>query len=107
MTVPHPNFIAQYPRSAGPAAHGGLNLAPVSTKPTKAPANQLPVEHAGFSADDVQTALGNTRFNNLMAAIVTAGYSGAVFSCGHKTVGGVEVHCIYASDLEHFLALGG
>jgi hypothetical protein len=42
-------------------------------------------------------------------ALIAAGkpYSGAVFSCGHRVKNGVEVHCIYAADLELFLVNGG
>lgn len=107
MTVAHPNFVAHFPKSAGPAGKGGLGLSPVSTRPANAPPTQPPVELPGFDNDAVKAALGTTRYNNLVAAIVTAGYSGAVFSCGHRTVNGVEVHCFYASDVEKFLAGGG
>jgi hypothetical protein len=84
---PHPNFSATFPRSVA------LGLRPVSTGPG--------VAHPGFDQDDVQVKLGNTRFNNLMATV------SSVFSCGHRTEGGVELHAIYASDLEAFLRNGG
>lgn len=103
----HPNFVAQFPKSAGPAGKGGLALSPVSVRPGSAPPTQPAVELPGFDNDQVLAALGQARYNNLVTAIKTAGYSGAVFSCGHRTVNGVEVHCFYASDVEKFLAAGG
>lgn len=98
---PHPNFLSQFPKSARPVAKGGLALQPVVTGDS---------QHSGFDENEVKAALGAARFNNLMALIAAGknGYSGAVFSCGHaKDAKGVEVHCIYASDLELFLANGG
>ena len=95
-----PAFKAMYKQSAALT---------VATQPIL-PASTAPgVEHPGFDDDDVKTALGITRYNALMAAIVSGapGYSGSVFSCGHRVKNGVEVHCIYASDLELFLKNGG
>jgi hypothetical protein len=97
----HPNFVSQFPKSAAPVAKGGLALVPATVGD---------VQHQGFDENDVKAVLGNTRFNNLMTAIIGGKpYSGAVFCCGHakdpKT--GVEHRCIYASDLELFLANGG
>jgi len=97
----HHNFIGAFPKSAGKVANGGLALLPATVGD---------VQHPGFDENDVKVALGTTRFNNLMALIVAGKpYSGSVFTCGHakdaKT--GVEMHCIYASDLELFLKNGG
>jgi hypothetical protein len=98
----HPNFKAKYPKSCNPAASGGLALAPVITATARVGRDVLPmVEHGGFDSDDVLAALGQSRFNNLMAGVKS------VFSCGHRLKNGVEVHCVYAADLESFLNNGG
>lgn len=96
----HPNFVGQFPKSAQPVAKGGLALIPATIGDT---------QQSGFDENDVKAALGVTRFNNLMTSIAGGKpFSGAVFSCGHaKDKNGVEVHCIYASDLELFLKNGG
>lgn len=56
----------------------------------------------GFDQDDVRKMLGQARFNKLMAKVKS------VFSCGHRVDDtGVEIHCLYAQDVESFLAAGG
>lgn len=101
----HPNFKATYQRA------DALGLIPVSTFPG--------VEHAGFDIDEVEKALGPERFQAFMAGTDYSSGVGQrpgpiqVFSCGHRnwptdhTVPsrrGCEVHCVYAADLEQFLA---
>lgn len=99
MKETHPNFISTYPLTAGKVNAGGLALPPVSVGDA-----QLP----GYDVDVVKAKLGAARFNALLAAIAGKPYSGTLFSCGHrKDVNNVEVHCIYASDLELFLKNGG
>lgn len=71
--------------------------------------NEMP----GFDDEEVLRALGQTRYNALMAYVATAS---GVFVCGHRNYGkspatgkpaGTEVHCIFAKDLEMFLGAGG
>jgi len=112
---PHPGFAGRYPLSVA------LNLLPVSTFPG--------VEHEGFDIDEVSAALGATRFQKFLSAkIYNAGVPAGraagelqVFSCGHRKwphqglppqhpeayKQNAEVHCVYAQDLEQFLAQGG
>lgn len=93
-----PQAKAMYPRCAA------LNIqfvqAPGST------GSELP----GFDDEVVLTAIGQVRYGNLMAKVKN------VFVCAHRSYGrtpttgkpsGTEVHCIYAKDLESFLAAGG
>ena len=104
---PHPNFKAMYARAAA------LGLKPVQTASD--------VQHAGFDIDEVQKALGAARFAKLIegksytSGVPVGRAPGAiqVFSCGHRSWPGdhaephkqnAEVHCIYAQDLEQFLA---
>lgn len=93
-----PQAKSMYPRCAT------LNLQFVQAP--GASANELP----GFDDEMVLKALGQTRYNNLMATVKN------VFVCAHRSYGkapttgkptGTEVHCIYAKDLEAFLAAGG
>jgi hypothetical protein len=94
----HPNFAAMYPLSTH------LGLVPVSTGKE--------VEHAGFDIDEVEKALRPERFQKFAATLKR------VFSCGHRNwpadhrpdehpeayKNNCEVHCVYAEDLEDFLA---
>jgi hypothetical protein len=89
----HPNFAAMYPLSTH------LGLVPVSTAKD--------VEHAGFDIDEVEKALRPERFRKFSATLKQ------VFSCGHRSwpadhpeesKRNCEVHCVYAEDLEDFLA---
>lgn len=81
-------FKAMYPRSVA------LGLSPAS--------NGDGIQFGGFDQEEVEKALGEDRFQKLMAGVKH------VFSCGHR-VGddGAEIHCIYAHDLESFLQAGG
>lgn len=89
-------FARQFPRCAAlpivPVSPDGKNFAD------------------GYDADDVQGLLGTTRYNKLIAQYVKH-----VFCCAHRLwpknhaeiqKRGAEVHCIYAADLEKFLAEG-
>lgn len=100
----HPHFKAMYPLSTA------LGLEPVETGPKQRIGNELhsTQSHPGFDADEVEKAIGAERFKKLMTGIKE------VFCCnhrhypeGHPTMpAGYEVHCIYAWDLENFLAEG-
>lgn len=58
--------------------------------------------HPLFDTDDLKTALGSTRFNNLKATIKTD------YVCGHRLdKNNAEVHCFAADDVEAFLRAGG
>ena len=100
--MPLERFISMFPLSCA------LGLEPV-------PAGDL-----GFDELEVEEKLGSERFTKLMSGVTH------VFSCGHAKypaghtklgvvddkgkpvdLGGYEVHCLYASDLENFLKAGG
>ena len=90
----HPNFKGMFPRSVA-----------LGLKPAAMPNG---ADHAGFDDDDLKAALGAARYANFTAAVAAGKpYSGACFSCGHRTKNGIEVHCWYAADLELFIANGG
>jgi hypothetical protein len=79
------------------------------------------VDHGpGFDCLDLQSVLGDSRYQALMKSVKT------LFCCGHRTypqhhsdphfctqdggnlnIGGTEVHCVYATDLEVFLQSEG
>lgn len=63
----------------------------------------------GYDAEDVQAALGPTRFAVFQSLVKR------VFSCGHRkwasthadpTKANAEVHCYFAEDVEAFIAGG-
>ena len=95
MPIPGPNFAAFYPLSSALLV-SGKKLQPVSTGQAV---------HALFDFDDLKLTLGTTRFNNLIAWLVTNKKTDYV--CGHRTDSkGCEIHCISADDLEAFLKGG-
>ena len=96
-------FDAEFPRSAA------LGLKPVANG-----------AYEGFDLDDVAIALQAERFSRLESFLSNR----SVFVCGHRTVPHevqyigndgqkftktiqVEAHCVYARDLDEFLAQEG
>lgn len=66
--------------------------------------------HLAFDSENVKEKLGHDKFAKLMAGVKE------VVSCDHrshpddhsdKNLQGVEVHCIWAKDLEDFLGKAG
>ena len=74
----------------------------------------------GFDCLDLQKHLGDVRYDALIQSIIRSG--SALFCCNHRKyekghtdprfatqdggpieLGGTEVHCVYAADLEAFL----